>query len=259
MHTANGEHNLGGKLNHFKLILKSFYLLLLLGWVFSSSAQAFFENQIQYAFENRWGSMLENISPQKKFKAMRSFLIYPEWGLPVLRNSLMNLRSEKVSREVAILIGMLGDMTDIPHLLKIWKKFKNDERSEILLGAMQRIYRKNRDSQNFKPKLKSLYINFLKKDFFGKKDENNAILRYHIKNLSKSAIFLRIKINFWKTSLKENHPVEFLWLGPGEEIKSKKMAKLYPIKHTKNIRLDFRLWEVGIEEKFLHKTIKIPI
>ena len=239
--------------------LKSFYLLFLLVIFCSSSAKAFFENQIQYAFENRWEPMLGDDSVKKRFKAMRSFLIYPELGLPILRNLLMNLRSEKVPSEVAILIGMLGDISDIPHLLNIWKKLENDKRSEVLLGAMQRIYRNNRVSQIANPKLSRLYVNFLEKDFNRKNSKKNAILRYRIENLSKSAIFLRITVHFWKTSSKENFPINYLWLKPGEKIELKKKTKLFPAKHTNNIRVDFRIWEVGIQEKLLHETFNISI
>ena len=53
--------------------------------------------------------------------------------------------------------------------------------------------------------------------------------------------------------------MDFLWLRPGEQIEAKKITKLFPAKHAKNIRLDFRVWEVGIEEELLHQTIFIPI
>ena len=185
--------------------------------------------------------------------------MYPELGLPVLRNSMMNLKSKKIRKEVAILIGMLGDMSDIPHMLKIWKQLGGDKRFDIWLGAMKRIYRRSRVSKIAKPKLTRLNVNFLKRDFNTKKVEKNAILRYRIKNNSKSAIFLRISSHFWKTRIKENYPMDLLWLRPGEQIESKKMTKLFPAKHAKNIRLDFRVWEVGIEEELLHQTIFIPI
>lgn len=247
------------KLNLVNVVSKSFSLLLLSGLFSPSSAKAFFESQVQYAFENRWESMASDISVKKRFEVMRSFLVYPKLGLPVLRNSLLNSNSKNIRNEVATLIGMLGDMSDIPHMLKIWKQLGGEKRFDIWLGAMQRIYRRHRISKIVKPQLKRLYVNFLKKDFVGKKAKKNAILRYRIKNPSKSAIFLCISSHFWKTRIKENFPIEYLWLRPGEQIEAKKMIKLFPAKHTKDIRLDFRIWEVGINEELLHKTIDIPM
>ena len=39
--------------------------------IFQDAAKAFFENQVQYAFENRWEPMLGDVSVKKRFKAMR--------------------------------------------------------------------------------------------------------------------------------------------------------------------------------------------
>ena len=84
----------------------------------SNQAQAFFESQAKYDFEHRWFIMLNDNSQINIFKAMRVFLVYPEWGLPVLRKSMKNSGIEKISWQIGALVGMLGDVSDVKNLFK---------------------------------------------------------------------------------------------------------------------------------------------
>ncbi|MDG1178682.1 MAG: hypothetical protein P8O73_10350, partial [SAR324 cluster bacterium] len=133
-------------LNLLYCITFSMILLLSVAGMGVSTAHAFFENQARYAFEHRWLPMLSDESSQKRFQAMRAFLVYPGWGLPVLRNSLMSPENENLNWQIVMLIGMLGEPTDVPPLLKIWRKLEDHKRSTVWLGAMQRLYWKNRIS-----------------------------------------------------------------------------------------------------------------
>ncbi|MDP7620663.1 MAG: HEAT repeat domain-containing protein, partial [SAR324 cluster bacterium] len=134
-------------------------MLVLSGPYINQTVQAFFEDQVKYKFVHHWYPMLSDSSPEKRFKAARAFLSYPEWSLPLLRNAIMNPDSENVSWQIAMLIGMLGDSTDVPPLLKIWRELGVDENSPIWLGAMQRLYWKSRGPDPRTPVLKNLVVN----------------------------------------------------------------------------------------------------
>jgi hypothetical protein len=75
-------------------------------------AHAFFENQIRYAFEHRWLPMLSDSASEKRFQAMQAFLAFPEWGLPVLRKSIISPESDSYPWQIAMLIGILGDSSE---------------------------------------------------------------------------------------------------------------------------------------------------
>ena len=122
------------------LLIIQIYMIMLFsaGFLRIPPAHAFFEEQVKYGFEDRWLPMLADTAPEKRFQAMQAFLTYPEWGLPVLRDSIKTPESDNHSWQIAMLIGMLGDASDIPLLLTRWRKLDKHERSEVWLGAMQR-------------------------------------------------------------------------------------------------------------------------
>jgi hypothetical protein len=253
----------GRTLNRFRILFLA--ILVFSGGLFSTtqigttSAFAFFENQTQYAFQHRWLPMLSDASPEKRFQAMRAFLVYPEWGLPVLRNSIMNSDSENVSWQIVMLIGFLGDSSDVPHLLKIWRELENIERSEVWLGAMQRLYWKNHVSGGASPKLTSLTVNFLAIESAAQNDEKTVLLAYRIDNPARSPRFIRVSGRFWKTRIQENLPAKYYWLPARGRIESSMQTRFLAVDHTNDVRLDFRVWEVGLSEQLLHQTINIPI
>lgn len=190
---------------------------------------------------------------------MRAFLVFPELGLPLLRNSIDDFKKGETPAEVVALIGMLGDSSDLLDLLAIWKKLQIADRSELLLGAMQRIYLHQRVPFVIQPKLKKLSVNFLGDKLTSDNEGKNALINYQIRNDSNNAIFLKVKINFWKTNSKEDLPSEYFWLKPAGNVESIIKTKLVPSEHTNNIRLDFRIWEVGISKQLLHQTIKVSL
>ena len=147
-------------LNYSCSFTVSLFMLVFSGPYINQTAQAFFEDQVKYKFVHHWYPMLSDSSPEKRFQAARAFLTYPEWSLPLLRNAIMNPDSENVSWQIAMLIGMLGDSTDVPPLLKIWRELGMDENSPIWLGAMRRLYWKSRGPDPRTPVLKSLAVNF---------------------------------------------------------------------------------------------------
>ena len=246
-------------LNLLYCITFSLILLLSAAGMGASSAHAFFENQARYAFEHRWLPMLSDESPEKRFQAMRAFLVYPQWGLPVLRNSIMNSETENVSWQIVMLIGMLGDPTDVPPLLKLWRELEDHKRSVVWLGAMQRLYWKNRIADGGSPELTSLTLNFLEKISTVEAEEKTATLQFRIDNPAQSPRFIRVSAHFWKTRIQENLPSKYYWLPAGGKIESNLQTPFLAVEHTDDVRLDFRVWEVGSADELLHKTVNIPL
>ena len=224
----------------------------------SQSAQAFFEDQVKYKFVHHWYPMLSDSNPEKRFQAARVFLTYPEWSLPLLRNSIMNPDSENVSWQIAMLMGMLGDSTDVPPLLKVWKDKGIYENSTIWLGAMQRLYWKSRGSNQRTPVLKSLAVNFTDNSDEPQIDEKEVNLLFEINNPAKTPLFIRVSSKFWLTTTYEKIPSKYFWISAGGRIESSIKANIYPAFHSNKIRLDFRIWEVGVPEPIVHRTGKIP-
>ena len=246
-------------LNLFYFITSSLILLLSAAGIGASSAHAFFDNQARYEFEHRWLPMLSDESPEKRFQAMRAFLVYPEWGLPVLRNSIMSSETENVSWQIVMLVGMLGNPTDVPPLLKLWRRLEDKERSVVWLGAMQRLYWKNRISGVPSPNLTSLTLNFLEIDSAVKTGEKSATLQFRIDNPAQSPSFIRVSAHFWKTRIQEKLPSKYYWLPAGGRIESNLQTPFLAAEHTDDVRLDFRVWEVGSADELLHKTVNIPL
>ena len=246
-------------LNLFFCISNILIFIFCSGIICSKKVQAFFEIQAKFNIENRWLNMLSDNSSKNRFKAIRAFLVYPEWGLPVLRNSIRISRVERISWEMGALIGMLGDSSDVPNLLRIWNKLKGKDKSEVFLGAIERIYRNQKISEIIKPELTNLTVNFLENELSSNTEEKYFLIRYSIKNPSKSNMFLRIRTHFWGTISNENLPSEYLWLKPGEQVESKIKTVLFLSENTNNFRLDLRIWEVGSSEQLIHQTRHIPI
>ena len=253
----------GKTLKYLRILLLAILVysggLISAGKMGSLSVFAFFENQAQYAFENQWLPMLNDDSPEKRFQALQAFLGYPKWGLPVLRNSIMNPNEEKVSWQIAMLIGMLGDSSDVPPLLKIWREQDDDKHSNVWLGAMQRLYWKNHVSAKANPILTNITVTFLKNQSTVETDEKTATLMFRIINPASIPRFIRVRAHFWKTRIQENLPAKYFWLPAGGKIESSMQTPFAPVEHTKDVRLDFRVWEVGQAKQLLHRTINIPL
>ena len=245
-------------LNYSCRFTVSLFMLVLSGPYTNQTAQAFFEDQVKYKFVHHWYPMLSDSSPEKRFQAARAFLTYPEWSLPLLRNAIMNPDSENVSWHIAMLIGMLGDSTDVPPLLKIWREWGMDENSPIWLGAMRRLYWKSRGPDPRIPVLKSIAFNFVENSAETKIDEKVLNLFFQIENPANTPRFIRVSANYWLTITDENIQSKYFWIPAGGRIESSIKSKIYPASHAENIRLDIRIWEVGIPETILHRTEEIP-
>lgn len=243
----------------FLLISLNFVLVFSSVIICSKPVQAFFETQVQYSFKNRWLSMLTDTNQKSRFQAMRAFLVYPKWGLPVLRNTLISNSSGKMNWQIAMLIGMLGNLSDVPYLLKSWKELDEKKHAVIWMGAMTRLYRNNRTQVLASPKLISLNVKFSEVKLINRNQEKTAFINFLIKNPSNSSIFLRVKANIWKIRLKENLSTEYFWLKPGGKINSNIEAKFLNSENASDFRLDFRLWEVGDPKQLVHKTINVSL
>ena len=233
-------------------------MLILSGPYINQTAEAFFEDQVKYKFVHHWYPMLNDSNPDNRFQAARAFLTYPEWSLPLLRNAIMNPDSENVSWQIVMLIGMLGDSTDVPPLLKIWRELGMNENSPIWLGAMRRLYWKSRGHDPRTPVLKSLAVNFTENSVETEIDEKTLNIFFQIENPANTYRFIRVSANYWLTITDENIPSKFFWIPADRHIESSIKAKIYPVSHAKNIRLDFRIWEVGVPKPILHRTGNIP-
>ena len=233
-------------------------MLVLSGTFISQTVQAFYEDQVKYKFVHHWYPMLNDSSPEKRFQAARAFLSYPELSLPLLRNAIMNPDYGNVSWQIAMLIGMLGDSTDVPPLLKIWRELGMDENSPIWLGAMRRLYWKSRGLDPRTPVLKSLGVNFTENSAETEIYKKVVNLSFQIENPANTSRFIRVSANYWLTITDEKIPSKYFWIPAGGRIESSIMANIYPASHAENIRLDFRIWEVGGPEPILHRTGEIP-
>ena len=245
-------------LNYSCSFTVSLIILIQYGPYINQTALAFFEDQAKYKFVHHWYPMLSDSSPEKRFQAARAFLTYPEWSLPLLRNAIMNPDSENVSWQIAMLIGMLGDSTDVPPLLKIWRELGVDENSPIWLGAMRRLYWKSRGPATRNLVLKSLAVNYTENSAETEIDEKALNLLFQIENPANTSRFIRVSANYWLTITDENIQSKYFWIPAGGRIESSIKAKIYPASHAENIRLDFRIWEVGVPEPILHRTGEIP-
>jgi len=245
-------------LNYISCFTVSFFMLILSGPYINQTAQAFFEDQLKYKFIHHWYPMLSDSSPEKRFQAARAFLSYPELSLPLLRNAIMNPDSENMSWQIVMLIGMLGNSTDVPPLLKIWREWGMDEKSQIWLGAIRRLYWKNRGLDSRTPVLKSIDVNFTENSAETETDEKTLNLLFQIENPANTPRLIRVTANFWLTLTDEKIPSKHFWIPAGGRIESLIKANIYPASHAKNIRMDFRIWEVGTPEPILHHTGEIP-
>ena len=134
-----------------------------------------------------------------------------------------------------------------------------DENSPIWLGAMRRLYWKSRGPAPRTPVLKSLAVTFTENSAETEIDTKTLNLLFQIENPANSSRFIRVSANYWLTITDENIPSKYFWIPAGGRIESRIKAKIYPASHAVKIRLDFRIWEVGVLEPNLHRTGEIPI
>jgi len=245
-------------LNYSCSLTVSLIILLQLDPFINQTAQAFFEDQVKYKFVHHWYPMLSDSSPDKRFQAARAFLTFPQLSLPLLRNAIMKPDTENMSWQIAMLIGMLGDSTDVPPLLKIWRELGINKNSTIWLGAMRRLYWKSRGPDPRTPVLKSIAVNFTENSAEPETDGKALNLLFQIENPANTPRLIRVSANFWLTLTDEKIPLKYFWIPAGGLIESSIKANIYPASHANNIRLDFRIWEVGTTEPILHRTGEIP-
>tara|TARA_B100000686_G_C16061513_1_gene604903 strand:- start:11 stop:535 length:525 start_codon:yes stop_codon:yes gene_type:complete len=169
----------------------------------------------------------------------------------------MNLDPENVPWQIAMLIGMLGDSTDIPHLLKIWKDLGMYENSSIWLGAMRRLYWKSRGPDPRTPFLKRIEIKFAEDLAESEIYKKKLNLFFEVENPTNSPRFIRLSANFWHTITDENIPSKYFWIPAGGRIESNIKTHIYPSFHTENIRMDIKIWEIGVSKTINHHTEEI--
>ncbi len=231
----------------------------------SPVTHAFFEAQAEYAYEQRWLPMLDDPSALNRYKAMRAFLAFPEWGLPLIRKSVENAESINSAWRKAMLLGMIGAHEDAPFLLKIWLKRKqqketsNPTHSKIWLGAIQRLYKKHYVPDSRLPEVSSLNIK-LQNSLKNSENIYPARISIQIRNPAPFDRFVRMNVHLWKTRIQENIPDRYYWIHAGGRIETSLAMNLYPIKRTGNLRLDFKISDVGASNSMVHKTkyIRLP-
>ena len=123
---------------------------------------------------------------------------------------------------------------------------------------MRRLYWKSRGPDPRTPVLKSLAVNFTENSAETEIDEKALNLLFQIENPANNPRFIRVSANYWLTITDENIPSKYFWIPAGGRIESSIKTNIYPASHEENIRLDFRIWEVGVPEPILHHTVKIP-
>ena len=244
-------------LNYSFSFTVSLIMLVHSGPYIKQTVQAFFEDQVRYKLVHYWYPMLSDPSPEKRFKAASAFLSYPEWSLPLIRKKIMKSDYKNVPWQIPMLIGMLGDSTDVPPLLKIWRELGINETSPIWLGAMRRLYWKSRSSDTRNLVLKRIAFNFTDPSANSEIDEKKLNIFFKIENPAKSPRFIKVSANFWRTITDENIPSKHLWIPAGGHIESSIKANIYPYFYAKKIRLDIRIWEVGVSETILHLNEEI--
>ena len=108
------------------------------------------------------------------------------------------------------------------------------------------------------PLLESLAVNFAENSDKTEIDTKELKLLYRIRNPANSPRFIQVSANFWLTMTDENIPLKYFWIPAGGYIESSIRTNISPVSHTDKIRLDFRIWEVGVPKPILHRTGEIP-
>ena len=106
--------------------------------------------------------------------------------------------------------------------------------------------------------LKSFAVNFSENSAETEIDEKAFNLLFQIENPANTSLFIRVSANYWLTIRDENIPSKYYWIPAGGLIESSIKSNIYPTYHTDKIRLDFKIWEVGVTEPILHHTEQIP-
>jgi hypothetical protein len=94
-------------------------------------------------------------------------------------------------------------------LLTRWRQLDKHERSEVWLGAIQRLYWKNYVPSEIIPKLKSLSVKYSKNVAEGNKDSNKSDLLYEIVNPAPVSRLIRVSLQFWQTRIQEKLPAKY--------------------------------------------------
>ena len=101
-------------------------------------------------------------------------------------------------------------------------------------------------------------VNFTENSDEPQIDEKEVNLLFEINNPAKTPLFVKIAANIWLTTTNENIQSKYFWVSAGGRIESSIKAGIYPAFHTNKIRVDFRIWEVGVPKPIVHRTGIIP-
>ncbi len=248
---------------------KSIFLLFTAIWFTPFLALAHFDQIIQQDLQEKWLPQLEGPDQSQRFQASQVLLSYPQWSLPLLRQTLNDSKYTSVHWKIVHLLGALGNPTDIPQILTARPEDLNAYQDRIWLGAAERIFWRHRKSPSKKFIISRLRLLPGPNPSQSNGESNlqpeatnqvvQAVLQYKIVNPDNEGRLLEVTFHTWRRQLVKPHAVKYHWLEAGRDLTSEIVLELLP-SPSKNIRIDFKVKEVGKAQVSASRKIvtKVP-
>ncbi|MGK5091490.1 hypothetical protein WDW89_05655 [Deltaproteobacteria bacterium TL4] len=228
----------------------------------SSEVEAHFESLIQYDLRSHWLPMLGDMDLANRYEATQTLLLFPQWSLPVLRESLTEPQYSSFHWRIAFLLGVLGDPQDIDLLLQNFIQTDPPFQRKVWIGALERIYWRYRVPASTRLLVTRLSFIATAERSTDEKSLENAligILFYKIVNPDIQARLVRVQVDVWNAQLPQNFPLQYHWILSGRDIEAKVPLELHPREEANTVRIDFKVKEVGGTETLAYYHTEIPV
>lgn len=231
------------------------FLFLSFLTVHPCEVRAFFEDHGRYAFERDWLPKLESPLPGERFRAVRAFLAFPEWGAPLLRGSLKDSGEIVQPWRAAMLLGMLGNEEDLNLLLSVQQKTPALKRTEVWLGAIERLYWKTRVPPEKPLTLGKLIFSSTRKIARVKKTMRAAAsIQFQLVNRSSQMRLVLPQFDFWIGRPESVPELTLIRVKPKSAVNLSVPIVFRVPSGRQKVRLDLRIRELGVSTPLIRQT-----
>lgn len=234
-----------------------------------TAANAHFEEILEYDLRTQWLPLLGDTSLENRFQAIQAFLTFPKLGLPIIREAIVNPELEFIHWRLAYLLGVLGTQDDIYFMLQTFIQTAPVFQKKVWIGSLERIfwrYRMHPDSDLLISRLsfvaseeKKLEENEESSEEDLAEDMVTGTLMYKIVNPASVPRLIHIQFDIWKAQVNNELPLLYHWIESRESIEIEFPLELIPATEASNIRIDFKVMELGTPLPQTSYKIEIPL
>ncbi len=239
----------------------TFGLLLVWGFVVPQTVSAQLMAVLQQDIGQQALYDLQHVDPQKRIVAMQIFLDRPQLLAPWIRLALGKAEHQPSHLKLLWLLGMTGNVNDVPKLLKLKPERENSYEFRIWKGAMQRLSQIQRGQSELGISIQEM--TFTPYSQGNQQNSYKGQLTYQLSNELTEGRLIQVQMRVWYAKLEKKRPMFFLWLPKQGKLKQDLPVHLIfepnqtqqPVNPTRQFRIDLSVGEVGYPENVVHQKL----